>query len=88
MKIDRKKLHEIIFEANTTGGEIFDISLIILILISILPVMFDKHDNDALFCKKCGNPLDIQPVEERREYIMKPARLLISETKHFILIEK
>ena len=42
MKIDKKKLHEIIIEAYTTGGKIFDISLIILILISILLVKFDS----------------------------------------------
>jgi len=29
--------------------------------------MFEKHDNDALFCKKCGAQLDISPGEEKNE---------------------
>jgi voltage-gated potassium channel len=42
MKINKKRLHEIIFEADTTAGKVFDLSLIILILISILIVMLDS----------------------------------------------
>ena len=26
--------------------------------------MFEKHDNDACFCKKCGTRLDAPPVQE------------------------
>lgn len=42
MKINKKRLHEIIFEADTTAGKAFDLSLITLILISILIVMLDS----------------------------------------------
>lgn len=52
MKINKKKLYEIIFEADTTAGKVFDLSLIILILISILIVMLDSipsvHDRISL----------------------------------------
>ena len=36
MKINKRKLYEIIFEADTKAGRFFDLSLIILILIGIL----------------------------------------------------
>lgn len=42
MKIDKKKIYEIIFEADTREGKIFDLSLIILILFSILLVLLDS----------------------------------------------
>lgn len=42
MKTIKERLYEIIFEADTREGRIFDISLIILILISIILVMFDS----------------------------------------------
>ena len=38
----QSKLHEIIFEADTRSGKIFDISLIIIIVISIITVMLDS----------------------------------------------
>ncbi|HRP70700.1 MAG TPA: ion transporter [Turneriella sp.] len=38
----RKKLHEIIYEADTTAGKIFDITLIIIILASVLVIMLDS----------------------------------------------
>lgn len=38
----RAKLHEIIFEADTTTGKFFDIALIVLILLSTLCVMLDS----------------------------------------------
>ncbi len=41
----RNKLHEIIFEADTTAGKIFDIALIVMILASVLAVMLDSMAN-------------------------------------------
>ncbi len=38
----RNRLHEIIYESNTLAGKIFDVSLLILILASILIVMLDS----------------------------------------------
>jgi len=38
----QSKLHEIIFEADTRIGKIFDISLIIIIIFSIITVMLDS----------------------------------------------
>ncbi|MBE2293417.1 MAG: ion transporter [Phycisphaerales bacterium] len=38
----RSKLHEIIFEANTPAGRIFDLALIIFIVLSVLCVMLDS----------------------------------------------
>lgn len=38
----RIRLHEIIFEADTPTGKIFDIGLIIAIILSIIAVMFDS----------------------------------------------
>lgn len=40
----QSKLHEIIYESNTTAGKIFDISLLVFILASILIVMLDSVD--------------------------------------------
>ncbi|MBK8626986.1 MAG: ion transporter [Saprospiraceae bacterium] len=37
----REKLHEIIFEAETTAGKIFDIALLIMILLSIITLMLE-----------------------------------------------
>jgi voltage-gated potassium channel len=38
----QQKLHEIIFEADTKGGKLFDIVLIISIIISVITVMLDS----------------------------------------------
>lgn len=38
----RIKLHEIIFEADTPSGKLFDIALILAIILSIIAVMFDS----------------------------------------------
>jgi voltage-gated potassium channel len=38
----RTWLHEIIFEADTTAGKLFDISLIISIILSVIAVMLDS----------------------------------------------
>jgi voltage-gated potassium channel len=40
----RARLHEVIYESNTLAGKIFDISLLVLIVASILVVMFDSID--------------------------------------------
>ena len=42
MQFNRKKLYEIIFEADTQGGKLFDICLIFLILVSIMLVALDS----------------------------------------------
>ncbi len=42
MQINKKRLYEIIFEADTKAGRFFDLSLIVLIIISILIVMVDS----------------------------------------------
>jgi voltage-gated potassium channel len=36
------RLHEIIYESETTAGKIFDIALLILIVTSIIVVMLDS----------------------------------------------
>ncbi len=38
----QKRLHEIIFEADTPGGRLFDITLILIIILSVLAVMLDS----------------------------------------------
>lgn len=38
----KEKLHEIIFEADTKGGKLFDIILIVSIIISVIVVMLDS----------------------------------------------
>src|SRR5688572_25127576 len=40
----RSRLHETIYESNTTAGKIFDVSLLVLILLSIVIVMLDSVD--------------------------------------------
>lgn len=42
MKFDKKRLYEIIFEADTKEGRIFDLVLIFIILLSIILVMLDS----------------------------------------------
>ncbi len=41
----RQKIHEIIFEADTPAGKIFDLSLLILIVLSVLAVMLESVDS-------------------------------------------
>lgn len=43
-KIDRLRawLHEIIFEADTAGGKLFDVLLIASIILSVVLVMLDS----------------------------------------------
>lgn len=48
----QSKLHEVIFEADTLAGKTFDISLLILIILSILIVMLESVPNLAA---KCGD---------------------------------
>ncbi len=38
----RNKLHTIIFESETLGGKIFDVSLIVLILVSVISVIIES----------------------------------------------
>jgi len=38
----RTRLHEIIFEADTPGGKLFDVLLILSIVISVILVMLDS----------------------------------------------
>ena len=40
----RQKIHEIIFEADTTNGKIFDVILLVAILLSIIGVMLESVD--------------------------------------------
>ncbi len=49
----RSRLHEIIFEADTTAGKLFDIALIVCILASVLVVMLDSVSSfRAMFGKQ------------------------------------
>ena len=41
-KSRRERLHEIIYESNTVAGKIFDVSLLLLIIASILIVILDS----------------------------------------------
>ncbi|MEM7160964.1 MAG: ion transporter [Bacteroidota bacterium] len=38
----RKKLHEIVYEADTTAGKVFDISLLVFIILSVVAVMLES----------------------------------------------
>ena len=40
----RQKIHEIIFEADTTNGKLFDVILLVAILLSIIGVMLESVD--------------------------------------------
>ena len=40
----RDKVHEIIFEADTTAGKVFDILLLALIVLSVITVMLESSD--------------------------------------------
>ena len=42
MKINRERIHEIIFEADTREGKIFDIALLIAILLSVTGVILES----------------------------------------------
>jgi voltage-gated potassium channel len=52
----KSKLHEIIYEADTPAGKLFDLVLLILILTSIVLVMLESIDE---FAQKHGQFLDI-----------------------------
>ena len=42
----KNKLHEIIFEADTIGGKVFDIGLLVAIIGSIAVVMLDSVESN------------------------------------------
>jgi voltage-gated potassium channel len=42
MALNKKRIYEIIFEADTREGKIFDVSIIVLILLSVLLVLLDS----------------------------------------------
>ena len=44
----RKKLHEIIYEADTSTGKFFDVFLLIIILLSIALVMLESIESIGL----------------------------------------
>jgi len=43
----RRRLHEVIFEADTAAGKLFDVLLIVSILLSVVVVMLDSVENLA-----------------------------------------
>lgn len=45
MKEWRRRLHEIIFEAETPSGKRFDVALIILVVLSVIAVMLESVDS-------------------------------------------
>jgi voltage-gated potassium channel len=48
MKLDREKIHTIIFEADTREGKLFDICLLIAIVISVATVILDSVESVRL----------------------------------------
>lgn len=49
----RLRVHKVVFESNTLAGKIFDISLVILILLSILIVILESIDHwNALYYRE------------------------------------
>lgn len=42
MKINKKRIYEIIFEADTPAGKAFDVTIIVLIFLSVLLVLIDS----------------------------------------------
>ena len=42
MTLNKRRIHEIIFEADTRGGKAFDVTIIFLILLSVLLVLLDS----------------------------------------------
>ncbi len=52
----RQKLYIIIFEADTPAGKLFDVTLIICIILSVLAVMLDSvsHINEAYIAVPTG----------------------------------
>ncbi len=55
----RKSLHQIVYEADTFAGKVFDISLLILILLSVIAVMLEsvtsineKYQDALIFAEK------------------------------------
>ena len=55
------RLHEIIFEADTREGKLFDVALFALIALSIILVMTESVLNSPpkQFCKSCGHAISI-----------------------------
>jgi len=54
----KKKLHEIIFEADTRAGKAFDIALLVLILISVAVVMLESVNSIRLIHGKTLNNIE------------------------------
>jgi voltage-gated potassium channel len=57
----QKKLHDVIYESNTTARKAFDITLLVFILASILVVMLDSvkryHDHYGRYLIYWSGPL-------------------------------
>ncbi|MDF1744568.1 MAG: ion transporter, partial [Gimesia sp.] len=51
----REHLYEIIFEADTPAGKVFDICLLITILLSVLVIMLESVDSiESRYAKQFG----------------------------------
>lgn len=44
----REKIHEIVFEADTPAGMAFDVSLLLVIVLSVIVICLDTVDNDSM----------------------------------------
>ena len=69
-RIDKKsswkhKIHEIIYEADTKGGKIFDVILLIAILASILLVMLESVESfDTKYHSSAQNNSGLTSLKE------------------------
>lgn len=81
----QNKMHEIIYEAHTPAGKLFDIVLLILILLSITAVMlesvpsiFRKYGDELIVIEWCITILFTLEYFARLMCIQKPIRYVLS----------
>lgn len=68
----RTRLHEIIYESNTTAGKVFDLSLLVLIVTSIAVVTLDSVERYHLLYGSLFNKLEwIFTIVFTLEYILR-----------------
>ena len=46
--LDKNRIHEIIFEADTKEGKLFDIALLVAIILSVIGVILSSVDSISL----------------------------------------
>ena len=83
----RAKLHEIIYEADTPAGKLFDVLLLFVILISILLVMLESVDSiESQYATLLNSSEWVITILFSLEYILRIISVKNPKTYIFLLL--